>query len=68
MNATATTGIWDEKLSDDVTMIFNTTRDPQRITISHREFGPVHLDYDEGIGEPQILKARSMAKEAYHIL
>jgi len=68
MNATATKGIWEEKLSEEVTIVFNTNRDPQRITISHNEFGPVHLDYQEGISEAQILKARSMAKEAYHIV
>lgn len=66
MNATATTGIWEEKLSEDVTLIYNTTRDPQRITIQKRGESPIHLDYDH-IGEKEILRARSAAREAYNL-
>jgi hypothetical protein len=68
MNATATKGIWEEKLSEDVTLIFKTNRDPERITISHKKFGPVHLEYEDGINEKDILKARARAKEAYNIV
>lgn len=67
MNATAIQGIWEESLSEDVTLIFNTNRSPERITIYHKHFGPVHLEYNQ-IGEPEILRARAMAKEAHHIV
>jgi hypothetical protein len=67
MESTAIKGIWEEKLTDDVTLIFDTTRSPQRITIQKRGENPTHLEH-EVIGEKHIMRARSVAREAYNIV
>lgn len=67
MNATATKGIWKEEVSPEVTIEFNTNRIPERITIQKRGENPVHLDYSDGIGEKEIIRARAITKEAFKI-
>lgn len=67
MTATATKGVWEEQLSSDVKMIFDTNRDPQRITIQRKGDNPTHLEFPDGIREKEVLRARSVAREAYKI-
>ena len=64
MNATSKHGIWEEDYSPDVTILFDTTRSPERITIMLKGSNPVHFDYPEGIGEKEILRARAVAQES----
>jgi hypothetical protein len=66
MNATATIGIWEEQLSSDVKMIYDTNRSPERITIQKQGDNPLHFDYDN-IREEDIIRVRARAKEAYNI-
>jgi len=68
MNATATKGIWKENLSDTVTMQFDTTRNPERITVQQAGKNPIHFDREDGISESDIIGIRSIAKKAYGIL
>lgn len=67
MNATANKGIWEEQIASDVKITYNTTVSPERITILKDGANPVHLDYEDGIGEPEVARARAAACEAYHI-
>lgn len=66
MNATAKKGIWQERHSD-VTINYDTTRFPQRITIQKMGENPVHLEYADGIGEKEIKRARALAQESFKI-
>ena len=65
MNATATKGIWQEKLSEDVVIQFDTTRNPERISIQKRGLNPIHIEREDGITENDVIKAKDMATVAY---
>jgi len=68
MNATAKKGVWTEDLSDEVTLRFDTTLVPERITIQKRGENPVHIECEAGILEKDVFRARAIACEAYHIV
>ena len=57
---------WTETLSDDVVILFNPTRTPNRITIQKRGETPTHLDYPK-ITYKEICRARAIAKEAFKL-
>jgi hypothetical protein len=67
MNATATKGIWQEKLSDTVTMQFDTTHKPERITVQEVGKNPVHFDLEDGIEEADIYRVRDFVKKTYKL-
>lgn len=67
MEATAQKGIWREDLSDEVSINFDTTRTPERATIQKRGSAPIHLDYEDGIGEKEILRAKLLARQSFGI-
>ena len=67
MNATSKQGIWEENPAPTVTILFDTTRNPERITIMAQGSDPIHHDYPEGIGETEILRARAIVRETYNI-
>jgi len=66
MNA-ETKGIWRQTLIDDVTILFDTTRTPNRITIQKKGENPTHIETDE-ITAKDIYRARAIACEAYGII
>lgn len=67
MNTTSTKGIWKESLSDTVTMQFDTTRSPERITVQETGKNPIHFEYENGIREAEILKVREFVKRSYNL-
>ena len=64
MNATATQGIWRETINPDTVILFDTTRNPERITIQCNGKNPVHFEFEDGIGEKEIEKAMKTARES----
>jgi len=67
MNATSKAGIWEETLDENTKLLFNTTRDPERITIQHKGSNPIHYDFDDGISEKEIERVRRSAIAAFNI-
>jgi hypothetical protein len=63
MNATATKGIWEEAINPNMMILFDTTRNPERITIQHKGKNPVHFDFEDGIFPKDIERAMKTARE-----
>lgn len=61
MQATETRGVWKETISDSVTILYDTTRTPERISIQKKGNNPVHIDC-ESITIDRIVRAQDMAK------
>jgi len=68
MNATATKGMWSEQPTKTVTILFDTTHSPERITVQESGKNPIHFEYENGIVETDIIRVRQFAKETYGIL
>lgn len=67
MTATAISGIWTEELSPEVSINFDTTRKPERITIQKKGEEPIHKDYEDGITVKDVFSALKLAKESFNI-
>jgi len=67
MNATATKGMWSEQPTKTVTILFDTTHSPERITVHESGKNPIHFEYENGIGEAEILKVREFVKKTYNL-
>jgi hypothetical protein len=65
MNATATKGIWTKELPGGITILFDTTLNPERITIQKIGCNPHHFPYPDGIGEDEINMAINHATELF---
>ena len=58
MNATANKLMWEEYPAPGVKILYNCEHKPERITVLFDGGAPLHYDFPDGIGEPEINQIR----------